>query len=287
MTTPTLQTALFLASRPKTWIAGLSPVLIGAALASSKGPLSWSLFLYSLLFSLFIQIGTNYANDYFDFLNGADTAKRTGPARAVASGWLSPELMRNAFSAFFGAAFLVSLPLVYACGPWALAFVFSSITFGILYTGGPRPLGYIGLGELLVLIYFGPVAILGTYFVQRQEVSLPLFFLSLSPGLFSCAVLIANNLRDEESDRAARKNTLVVRFGKTFGRCEYVTSLGVAYLIPLLLGFFLPVLTLPLALLLVRKAWSQDLVPLLPQTAFLFTLFTALLCTHCILISSL
>ncbi|MDE3046576.1 MAG: 1,4-dihydroxy-2-naphthoate octaprenyltransferase, partial [Verrucomicrobiota bacterium] len=271
---PNALEALFFAARPKTWIAGVSPVFIGAALASREGPLSIPLFLCTLFFSLFIQIGTNYANDYYDHLNGVDHAGRQGPSRAVASGWLSPDAMRLAFIVFFAAAFFISLPLVLECGTWAFLFVFSSIAFGILYTGGPRPLGYCGLGEPLVLLYFGPIAILGTYFVQRHTLSWPLLFLSFAPGLLSTAVLIANNLRDEHTDRETGKNTLVVRFGRSFGRFEYTFSLLSAPLIALLCGFYLPLLTLPLAALLLYRVFTyytpREILSLLPQTALLF-----------------
>jgi len=276
---PSALKAYFSASRPKTWIAGISPVIIGISLASKEGPISVPLFLFSLLFSLFIQIGTNYANDYFDFLNGADQ-NRVGPARATTQGWLQPLQMRNAFLALFGAAFFASIPLMAQCGIWALFFVLSSIAFGILYTGGPKPLGYMGLGDLLVIIYFGPVAIAGTYFVQQQSV--PPLFLTLAPGFLSCAILTANNLRDEQTDRTVGKNTLVVRFGKTFGRWEYALCIFLAALIPAVYGMYFPLLILPLSIPLLKTAFTfktpQEAIPLLPKTAFLLIVFTALFC---------
>ncbi len=257
-------------------------MLIGTSLA---GFTSWSLFFCALCFSLLIQIGTNYANDYYDFLNGAD-AKRVGPARAVASGWISPSAMKTAAFVLFGAAFLVSLPLVAASGLWAFLFVFSSIAFGLLYTGGPYPLGYMGLGELLVFPYFGPIAVCGAYFVQSHVFDPSVLLLSFSPGLLSCAILIANNLRDLETDAVARKNTLVVRFGKNFGAWEYTLSIGGAILLPALFAFFAPLVLTPFALILIRKAFtfqsSQEIASLLPQTALLLIAFTALFCTECL-----
>jgi len=267
------------ASRPKTWIAGISPVVLGICLAAKEGPISVPLFLFSLLFSLLIQIGTNYANDYFDFINGADV-NRVGPPRATTRGWLLPAQMKTAYMALFGAAFLASLPLIAVCGIWALFFVLSSIAFGILYTGGPKPLGYIGLGDLLVLIYFGPVAIAGTYFVQ--QLGIPPLLLTLAPGFLSCAILTANNLRDEQSDRAVGKNTIVVRFGQTFGRCEYALCILLAAIIPTFYGFYFPLLILPLSIPLLKLAFTfktpQEAVPLLPKTAFLLIIFTVLFC---------
>jgi 1,4-dihydroxy-2-naphthoate octaprenyltransferase len=257
-------------------------VFIGTSLA---GFVSWSLFFCALCFSLLIQIGTNYANDYYDFINGAD-AKRVGPARAVASGWISPSAMKKAAFFLFGAAFLVSLPLVVASGLWALFFVFSSIAFGIMYTGGPYPLGYMGLGELLVFPYFGPIAVCGAYFVQSHVFDPSVLLFSFSPGLLSCAILIANNLRDLETDALAQKNTLVVRFGKTFGAWEYALSIGGAILLPTLLGFTSPLILVPFAFFLIRKAFtfqsSQEIASLLPQTALLLIAFTALFCTKCL-----
>jgi len=275
--------SFILASRPKTWIAGISPVLIGTSLAGHS--VSWSLFFCALSFSLLIQIGTNYANDYYDFINGAD-AKRVGPARAVASGWIAPSAMKTASLLTFGAAFLVSLPLVATSGLWALLFVFSSIAFGILYTGGPYPLGYMGLGELLVFPYFGPIAVCGAYFVQSHAFDPTVLLLSFAPGLLSCAILIANNLRDLETDAVAQKNTLVVRFGKTFGAWEYTISVVGAILLPTLLAFYAPLILTPLALILIRKAFtfqtSQEAASLLPQTALLLIAFTALFCAECL-----
>jgi 1,4-dihydroxy-2-naphthoate octaprenyltransferase len=267
-----------LASRPKTWIAGISPVLIGTALS---GIVSWPLFFCSLAFSLFIQIGTNYSNDYYDFINGADT-HRVGPTRFVASGQIALSAMKAMSLWMFGLSFFVSLPLVHATGLWALAFIFSSIAFGILYTGGPKPLGYIGLGELLVLIYFGPIAVCGAAFVQAHVIDLRTLCLSLSPGLLSCAILIANNLRDEETDRRAGKNTLIVRFGRTFGIWEYAFCVSAALIIPLFFSFYTPLGLMPLALILIRKSVtfqsSGEAAPLLPQTAMVLILFTLLLC---------
>lgn len=276
---PNALNAYFSATRPKTWVASISPVLIGGALAAKMSPLSIPLFALTLLFSLLIQIGTNFANDYFDFLHGADR-ERVGPARATTKGWIQPQHMRLAFILFFVAAFAVSIPLMITCGPFSLFFVLSSIAFGILYTGGPKPLGYLGLGDILVLLYFGPIAVAGTYYVQQLE--FPPFLLTLAPGFLSCAILTANNLRDEPTDRAVGKNTLVVRFGKTFGRCEYAACIILAAILPVFYDMYLPFLILLFALPLLKLAFTfqsaTEVAPLLPKTAFLLTIFTILFC---------
>jgi 1,4-dihydroxy-2-naphthoate octaprenyltransferase len=274
--------AVLKASRPKTWPAGLCPVALGTVLAARDGKLSWVLIVCSLLFSFFIQVATNFANDYFDFVNGADNPNRVGPPRAVASGWITPSDMRTWAFAMFAVAFAVSLPLVFAVGPWGWAFVFSAIAFGILYTGGPKPLGYMGLGEVLVLVYFGPVAVLGTYFVQRQTVDITVLALSLCPGLLSAAILTANNLRDEETDRSAKKNTLVVRWGQTFGRFEYTAFVLLAAVLPMAAGLYWQLGMLPFVMPLFRRTWSfrsaEEAMPLLPQTALFLLVFTGLMC---------
>jgi 1,4-dihydroxy-2-naphthoate octaprenyltransferase len=187
----------------------------------------------------------------------------------------------------FAAAFCVSLPLVASCGLWALFFVLSSIAFGILYTGGPKPLGYMGLGELFVMPYFGPIAVSGAYFVQCHQIDPTMLVLSLSPGLLSSAILVANNLRDRETDQKANKNTLVVRFGKTFGAWEYAVCVGGALIVPLFFGFYASLLlTLP-ACLLIHKVFtfrdSHEAAPLLAQTAALLISFTALFCIETLL----
>lgn len=274
----------FLAARPKTWIASLSPVLIGTALAGP--PISWTIFALTCLFSLSIQIGTNFANDYFDFVKGADTEARQGPKRAVQSGWISLNAMKKGTIAVFAIAFLAAIPLMVIAGIWSLSIASLAIAFGILYTGGPKPLGYLGLGEILVLIFFGPVAVCGTYYLQTLTLEPSVWVASLSPGLFSCALIIANNLRDEATDAKANKKTLVVRFGRIFGSLEYAFSLALAMLIPLVLLVFyrgpynlLSVFFLfPIAIPLIKKAFTfshpKELIPLLQGTSLLFGFYT-------------
>lgn len=279
---PSALSALFLASRPKTWIASLSPVLIGGALSPH---LDGVIFVFTILFSLFIQIGTNFANDYFDFVKGADNTKRLGPKRAAQQGWISPKTIWVSSLIAFGSALIFAIPLMAIAGLWSIILAGLCVTFGILYTGGPKPLGYLGLGELFVIPFFGPIAACGTYYLQTKVVTLPVFIASLTPGLLSCAILIANNLRDEKNDLAAKKMTLVARFGRTFGAFEYTCCVLVAAAIPLPLfayfGFHPNILFASLTALIApvkRVFFSSDLVPVLEKTALLLILYTAIFC---------
>lgn len=272
---PSALKAFFLASRPKTWIASLSPVLIGGALVPR---LDVKIFVLTLLFSLFIQIGTNFANDYFDFIKGADTTQRLGPKRATQQGWISPEAMWRACLIVFGMALFFAIPLMMIAGWWSYILAALCVVFGILYTGGPKPLGYLGLGELFVFFFFGPIAACGTYFLQTGTVENSVFVASLAPGFLSCAILVANNLRDEKSDREANKLTLVARFGRTFGACEYTLFIVLAALVPFWPGFPRMVMIFAVLAPIKEVFKSSDLAPVLPRTALLLILYTAIFC---------
>lgn len=273
----------FLATRPKTWIASISPVLIGTSLAYSIS-FDFSFFLLTLLFSLCIQIGTNFANDYFDFMKGADTKERQGPKRAVEQGWISPHAMKKGTILLFVTAFVLGIPLMVKTGWGGLFLSLLAILSGILYTGGPKPFGYLGLGEVFVLFFFGPIATIGTYYVQTGNWNPSIFLFSLSPGLLSSAILVANNLRDEITDRKANKNTLIVRFGQAFGKWEYALFVSLALLIPLLMQtpplslIFLFFAACPLIYKCTQGKTALDFIPLLPQTSFLLFVYTALFC---------
>ncbi|MEE8430222.1 MAG: 1,4-dihydroxy-2-naphthoate polyprenyltransferase [Candidatus Desulfatibia sp.] len=223
------------AARPKTLWASVAPVVIGSAMAFESGGLHIMSALSALLGAVLIQIGTNFANDYFDFHKGADSTDRLGPTRVVQAGLVPPPTMKAAFIAVFVLAVVPGAYLIWRAG-WPL-FVIGvlSILFGILYTAGPYPLGYVGLGELFVIIFFGPVAVGGTYYVQTLQISWPVIISGLAPGLFSVAILTVNNLRDVQSDHRAGKKTLAVRFGVTFSKIEYLLSIAIACLIPLIL----------------------------------------------------
>jgi 1,4-dihydroxy-2-naphthoate octaprenyltransferase len=224
-----------LAIRPKTLFASICPVMIGTAMAYGDGVYDFATAGMCLLGALLIQIGTNLANDYFDFKKGADTEERIGPTRVTQAGLIKPYEVMIGFILAFLLAGLVAWKL-YERGGWPIAAIgIASVLSGILYTGTRYAFGYMGLGELFVLIFFGPVAVAGTYYVQSLEMNLGILLAGFAPGLFSVAILAVNNLRDIESDAKYNKRTLAVRFGRHFAYMEYILSIVVACLMPLLL----------------------------------------------------
>jgi len=283
----------FGAARPRTLPAAVAPVLVGTALAwhdlwLEKRTLSWPAALACLGFALLVQIGTNFANDYYDFIKGADTKERVGPRRAVAAGLVSPEEMKSAMMVVFMLAFIVGLSLL-KYGGWPLLVVgISSIVCGVIYTGGPYPLGYNGLGDVFVFIFFGLVAVCATFFVQTGYVTQEAVLCAVGVGLLATNILVVNNYRDVETDRLAGKRTLVVRFGKRFARLQFGISLFVALTIPvhLMRMGFKPVVLLPVAL--APLAWRhvqrlaaaekpEELITLLGDTGKLLALYAILL----------
>ncbi len=223
-----------LAFRPKTLSAAVAPVLIGTAMAYGNGVHDLAMALVALFAALTIQIGTNLANDYFDYLKGADTPERVGPTRVTQAGLIAPRAVRNAMILVFALSALACLVLVLHAGWPILVIGVLSILSGIFYTAGPRPLGYMGLGEIFVLIFFGPVAVGGTYYVQALEIHWAVVAAGFAPGFLSMAVLAVNNLRDIDTDRHAQKNTMAVRFGRSFALNEYLFSIIAAGLTPVL-----------------------------------------------------
>ncbi|HOD49023.1 MAG TPA: 1,4-dihydroxy-2-naphthoate polyprenyltransferase [Candidatus Hydrogenedentes bacterium] len=211
------------AARPKTLAAAVSPVCVGTAIAFPDGGIHLPAAMCALLGAVLIQIATNFANDYFDYLKGADTAERKGPLRAAQSGLVKPVHVLRASMVTFLLVFLPGTYIVWRGGWPFIAIGLLSIASGILYTAGPYPLGYTGLADLFVLVFFGPVAVVGTYYLQTLELrgAAP-FVASLGPGLLSVALLTVNNLRDVDEDRKANKKTLAVRFGPGFARAEYL-----------------------------------------------------------------
>jgi len=253
------------AARPKTLPAAIAPVVIGTCLAYGDGAWSVPVTGVILLAAVLIQIGTNFANDYFDFIKGTDRSDRVGPTRATAAGLVTPAQMRNATIGVFGLAAILGLYLTWI-GGWPIVVIgAASIASGVLYTAGPFALGYLGLGELFVLIFFGPVAVGGTYYLLTQTITGIAVVAGLAPGLLSCAVLVVNNYRDRHTDHVTGKKTLVVRFGSRFGRIEYGLCLVGGCLMPLWLICLtaghafsvLALLTLIPGVFLVRKLCTE------------------------------
>jgi 1,4-dihydroxy-2-naphthoate octaprenyltransferase len=226
--TPSAFKTWIAAARPRTLPAAIAPVLVGSGLAWRDDTFDGGAAALCLGFALLVQIGTNLANDYYDFIKGADTAARVGPRRAVAAGLIAPKTMRAAMTAVFLSAFLCGLGLIAWGGPWLLVIGVTSIACGYAYTGGPWPLGYIGLGDVFVFIFFGLVAVGATYFVQAGALDPDALLAGIPIGLLTANILVVNNYRDAETDAIAGKRTLVVRFGKTFARWQYGLSLVVS-----------------------------------------------------------
>jgi len=234
---PTQLQIWLLAARPKTLPAAAAPVIVGSAAAISDGVFQVGPALAALLGALLLQIGANFANDVFDFKKGADTTDRLGPVRVTQAGLLSPGQVMAGMWLTFGLAAIIGLYLI-AVGGWPILGIgLLSIAAAIAYTGGPFPLGYHGLGDLFVFIFFGLVAVCGSYYVQAGTVSPAAFWAAIPVGLLATAILVVNNLRDIETDQRAGKKTLAVRFGRRGAQVEYMLLLGLAYLIPLVMGF--------------------------------------------------
>ncbi len=221
-----------MAARPRTLPAAIAPVLVGSAAAYEVADdLRWGAFVAALIGSIFIQIGTNLANDYSDAKRGADTEDRLGPVRVTSAGLVAPRRVLYATWLAFGVAVAAGIYLATVAGPVILAVGVASIAAGVLYTGGPRPYGYAGMGELFVFLFFGVVAVNGSYYVQLEEIDAFPFWLSVSVGLLSTAILVVNNIRDLETDRRAGKRTLAVRLGRERTRVLYQVCLGGAFVV--------------------------------------------------------
>ncbi|MBY0529518.1 MAG: 1,4-dihydroxy-2-naphthoate polyprenyltransferase [Rhabdochlamydiaceae bacterium] len=276
-----------LAARPKTWISSFSPVLIGSTLAISDGVFNLASFIFTLATALAIQIGANLANDYFDFIKGADTIERKGPQRMTQSGLVTPQAMKRAMILTFLIALLSGCYLIFKGGSVIALLLSFSILFGILYTGGPFPLAYLGLGEVFAFTFFGPIATAGTYYMQTLTWSKQAFLAGIAPGALCTAILILNNVRDINEDKKANKKTLAVRFGKTFGQIEYIAVI-LGALVPLiafypthpfsLLGLLILLPALPLLQTILKPCEPQTLNLLFGKTGQLMWLYTLLFC---------
>ncbi|WP_291327659.1 1,4-dihydroxy-2-naphthoate polyprenyltransferase [Desulfovibrio sp. UCD-KL4C] len=253
-----MKTSLYswiLAVRPKTLPAAVCPVLVASALAFQADSFQWVPALLCLLFALLIQIGTNFANDYFDFIKGADTEERQGPKRMTASGVISLSKMKFMTAVIFFLAFIVGVGLLPFGGWWLLAVGILSIFLGYGYTGGPFPLAYLGLGEIFVMIFFGWVAVGCTYMVQAGGINYIVLLAATAIGALSTNLLVVNNHRDVETDIKANKRTLAVRFGRKFSAFEYRIWFGLALLCTLIIAcilksfwMLLPFAVLPLGI---------------------------------------
>lgn len=278
-----------LASRPKTLWASVCPVMIGTAIAFQAGKGDWLSAFATLLAAVLIQIGTNFANDYLDYTRGTDTEDRLGPMRVTQARLVTPTAMSTATGIVFSLAFIIGIFLVYR-GGWPIAVIgILSLLFGILYTAGPFPLGYNGLGDIFVLIFFGPVAVAGTYWIQSQEFSAASAIAGLAPGLFAVCILTVNNLRDIDNDRMAGKRTLPVRFGRTFARFEYLICIIVACLIPSVLfatsdgkpRALFATLVILLAIPTIKTVFTEEGKPLndaLASTGRLLLIYSVIFC---------
>ncbi|MFW6436463.1 MAG: 1,4-dihydroxy-2-naphthoate polyprenyltransferase [Halococcoides sp.] len=284
--TPSVGRAWLMAARPQTLPAGAAPVIVGWAIAAVEGMFAVGPALGALVGALLIQIGTNFANDYFDARHGVDDPDREGFTRVTAGGLIDPRQVALAMAVTYALAILVGLSLVVVGGLPILLVGLSGIAAGILYTGGPYPYGYYGLGELFVFLYFGVFAVVGTFYVQAAATAGRGFPLTPPPGSISTlaivaslpmaalatAILVVNNVRDRADDRASGKITLAVRLGEYWGRMEYVALVSLSYLVPIGLAIAgrlgaidgvtllaaLPVVTLPGAILLVRTVRRES-----------------------------
>ena len=221
-----------MAARPRTLPAAIAPVFVGTATAIwAHGDLRrpWA-FVAALIGSIFIQIGTNLANDYSDAKRGADTVDRLGPVRVTAAGLVAPRSVLIATWLAFAVAVAAGIYLAIVAGWIIIAVGVASIAAGVLYTGGPRPYGYAGLGELFVFLFFGLVAVNGSYYVQLERLDWVPFGFSVAVGCLATAILVVNNVRDIETDRRANKHTLAVRLGRDGARRLYLGLIGLAYL---------------------------------------------------------
>ena len=224
--------AWVLATRPRTLTAASAPVVAGTGFAAADGVFAAVPAAAALVGGLLIQIATNLANDYFDFVKGSDTAERLGPVRVTQAGLLAPESVWRGMLLTMGAAFLIGVYLVVVGGWPVVAIGLLSLAFAVGYSGGPFPLSYHGLGDVGVFVFFGLAATAGTYYVQALAWSADAILAGVGMGAFSTAMLVVNNLRDRETDAAAGKRTLAVRFGDRFSVVQYFACLAVTAVVP-------------------------------------------------------
>lgn len=262
---PSAFQAWMLAIRPKTLPAGAMPVVVGSALAFANGVFKPLPALVALICALGIQIATNFINEIYDFRKGADTSERLGPTRTVAAGIITEQTMTRVSITLGVSVFALGMYLV-AIGGWPILLIgVLSLLFAWAYTGGPFPIAYSGLGDVFVFIFFGLVAVGGTYYVQALSLSMPVLVAAAAPGAFSVCILLVNNIRDIDTDRKVGKMTLPARIGAPAARVLYVTLAVLAYLVPFYLvstGYspwcLLSLLSIPLAIGMVRTLYASE-----------------------------
>ena len=293
--------AWLMAARPQTLPAGAAPVVVGTGLAVGAGVFAPLPAVFALVGALLLQVGTNFANDYYDAVRGADTDDREGFTRVTAGGLIEPAAVRRAMYATFGLAVVSGVYLVYVGGVPILVVGLASVVAGVTYTGGPLPYGYRGLGDLFVFVFFGLVAVAGTYYVQAAAGAGVVLPVGLPPGTLparavvaglpaaglSTAILVVNNVRDRETDAAAGKRTLAVILGSRASRLEWTALVGMAYAVPVVFwldgyppAVLLPLATAPLAAAVGRTVWTRSdgaaLNPALERTGRLLFAHSAL-----------
>jgi 1,4-dihydroxy-2-naphthoate polyprenyltransferase len=270
--------AWLLASRPKTLLAAVVPVVVGSALAISENKFFLPYSIIALACALLIQIGTNFTNDLYDYLKGADNEQRKGPLRVLVSGLITVKEMKIGIIIVFGLAFLLGLYLVYSVDIIVLIIGVVSIIAGLAYTAGPYPLAYHGLGDIFVFLFFGIVATAGTFYLHTHTFNLISFLVAIPVGALTTNILVVNNYRDIEEDRSASKNTLAVILGKDFTRVQFILLMMICYAVIIFLfikynftaWIFLPYITLPLAFYIIRMLFvlnGKDLNRTLELTA--------------------
>jgi len=276
-----------IASRPKTLTAAISPVILGSSLAYYDGYFNVITFIIIAIAASLIQIGTNFSNDLFDYIKGTDNQNRLGPDRVLQKGLLSKKQIQKAIWIIFIAAIICGFYLAYI-GGWPIVFIgILSIFFGIIYTGGPYPLAYNGLGDIFVFIFFGLIAVSGTYYLHTSDVSVNAIILGCSIGALATGILVINNLRDIDNDKKCKKNTLAVRLGEKFTKIEYLFLMIVAYSIPIYISYkmgnkssiYIVYFTLPIVIRLILEVFfekSSSLNKTLEKTAKLLLLYTIL-----------
>ena len=278
-----------LAARLKTLTAAISPVILGCALAYHDGSFYFFICIMTILAAVLIQIGANFANDVFDFQKGTDRDDRFGPTRVTQSGLISAKKMKKAMWQTFALAICVGFYLAFI-GGWPIVWIgLASIAAGIVYTGGPYPLGYHGWGDVFVFIFFGLIAVPGSYYLQSGTVNEMSFWMGAVTGMLATAILVVNNLRDADTDKLSGKRTLAVRFGKKFSKIQYSILILIPFLLPLYiwwnieneLSLLITIIALPISFHLINQIFSltgSDLNIVLARTARFLFLFTLLLC---------